>query len=227
MASDEQREFWSKIAQKYDEVADLQIGSRTRSMVREQLNREGRLGNVVEFGCGTGFYTQALADKADGLTATDLSPGMLAVAKDRINVPSVTFQLEDCQQTSFAAEGFDTAFISLVIHFTEPEKTLAEMRRILKPGGALIIVNLDPKALSGLDRLRCVIRVLYYGLTRYRVKPPKQVTLKNVVSSARLCDLLKKFGFELVSMETIRDPSRSSNVPVEYVRAVKDVAGHR
>lgn len=218
--ADEQSEFWSKVAQKYDQVVDLQIGPKTRSMVRQRVAKEGGLGNLAEFGCGTGFYTQVLAGKADSVVATDLSPGMLALAKDQIKAANVTFQAEDCQRTSLPDGAFDTAFISLVIHFTEADKTLAEMRRILKPGGTLIISNLDPRALNGLDRVRCLIRILYHGLIGYRVKPPKGFG-KNVMTGKQLCDLLGKSGFVVVSTETIKDTSRSSNIPVEYIKAAK------
>lgn len=161
-----------------------------------------------------------LAAKADSVVATDLSPGMLAQAKGQIRAGNVTFRPEDCQKTSLPDGGFDTAFISLVIHFTEPDKTLAEMHRILKPGGTLIIVNLDLRALSGLDRVRSLIRVGYYGLTGYQKKPPKGFG-KNVMTEKQLCELLRKSGFKAVSSETIKDSSRSSNIPVEYVRAEK------
>lgn len=218
--ADEQSEFWSKVAQKYDQVVDLQIGPKTRSMVRQRVAREGGLRNLAEFGCGTGFYTQVLAGKADSVVATDLSPGMLALAKDQIKAANVTFQAEDCQRTSLPDGAFDTAFISLVIHFTEADKTLAEMRRILKPGGTLIISNLDPRALNGLDRVRCLIRILYHGLIGYRVKPPKGFG-KNVMTGKQLCDLLGKSGFVVVSTETIKDTSRSSNIPVEYIKSAK------
>ncbi len=189
-------------------------------MVRERMAKEGRLGKLAEFGCGTGFYTQLLVDKAESVVATDISPGMLALAKERIKAANVTFQMEDCQETSFPDEVFDTTFISLVIHFTEPEKALAEMRRILKPGGALIISNLDPGALHGMARVRCLIRIVYHGLTGYRVKPPKGFG-KNIITERQLCDLLIKSGFEVASTEMIKDTSRSSNIPVEYIRAVK------
>lgn len=215
-----QSEFWSRVAQKYDRVVDLQIGPTTRSLVRDRVAKEGRLGNLAEFGCGTGFYTQVLADKADSVVATDLSPGMLAVAQAQIKATNVTLQVEDCQKSSLPDGTFDTAFISLVIHFTEPDKTMAEMHRILKPRGTLIIANLDPRALNGLDRVRCLIRILYRGFTGYRVKPPKGLG-KNVMTEKQLCDLLGQFGFKVVSTETIRDTSRSSNIPVEYIRAVK------
>jgi len=81
--ANEQREFWSTVAQKYDQVVDLQIGPTTRSMVRERVAKERRLGKLAEFGCGTGFYTQVLVGKADTVVATDISRGMLALAKER------------------------------------------------------------------------------------------------------------------------------------------------
>jgi|SRR5690348_12903757 ubiquinone/menaquinone biosynthesis C-methylase UbiE len=216
----EHRDFWSKVAQSYDQVVDLQLGPKTRAMVRDRVAKEDRLGHLAEFGCGTGFYTQVLVGKTESMVATDLAPGMIALAKDQITAANVTFQVEDCQQTSLPNGAFDTAFMGLVIHFTAPEKTLAEMRRILKPGGTLILVNVDARALTGFDRVRCVIRVMYRGITGYRAKPPKGFG-KNMLTERQLCELLRKFGFNVVSTETIKDPSCSSNIPVEYIRAVK------
>ena len=145
---DEQRAFWSKVAPQYDRVVDLQIGPATRGMVRDRLVREQTLGDVVELGCGTGFYTQVLAERAARVVATDCSPGMLALAQELITAGNVRFQVEDCQRTSLPDGAFDTVFMSLVIHFTEPATTVAEVRRLLNPGGRLIIANLDPHALG-------------------------------------------------------------------------------
>lgn len=219
MATD-QAKFWSKVADAYDRVVDLQIGGKTRSMVRERVAREEKLGRLAEFGCGTGFYTQVLARTADTVLATDISSGMLSVAKQRITAPNVSFQAEDCQRTSLPEKAFDTAFVSLVIHFTEPDQTLAEMHRILRPGGTLLIVNLDPQAVNGLARIRSTIRVLYHGIVGYRVKPPKGFG-RNVMTEERLRELLLRSGFRVSGIEAIRDSSRSSNIPVEYVRAAK------
>ncbi len=218
--ADQQSKYWSKVASKYDYVVDLQIGGKTRSLVRDRLAKEKRLGTLVEFGCGTGFYTAVLAEKADNVVATDISPGMLAVARERIRAENVKFKLEDCQQTSFPDGVFDTAFLSLVIHFTEPLKTLAEMRRVLKPGGTLIITNLDPGALDILNRIRCAARVIYNGLAHFRLKPPKG-SADHLLTDEQLCGLLSKSGFEVLDQETISDRSRSSNIPVDYIRAVK------
>jgi ubiquinone/menaquinone biosynthesis C-methylase UbiE len=211
-------QYWTKVARKYDYVVDLQIGGTTRSLVRERVSREGSLGSSVEFGCGTGFNTAILSAKAERLVATDFSPGMLALTKERVKAPNVTFQIEDCQKTSFGDGTFDTAFMSLVIHFTEPLRTLTEMRRILKPGGNLIIVNLDPAALKPFDRLRCWVRIIVNGLARFRVKPPQGFG-RHMLTDQQLSGGLRDAGFYLLSQETIRDESRSSNIPVEYVRA--------
>ena len=198
----------------------MQIGPATRSLVRDRVAKESRLGRLAEFGCGTDFYTQVLAGKADRVVATDLSPGMLSVAQDRIKAANVTFQADDCQKSSFPEAAFDTAFISLVIHFTEPARTLAEMRRILKPAGSLIIANLDPRALNGLDR--GALPDSHRVPRGYRIssEAPKGFG-KNVMTETQLCDLLGQSGFKVVSTETIRDASRSSHIPVEYIRAVR------
>jgi ubiquinone/menaquinone biosynthesis C-methylase UbiE len=146
----------------------------------------------------------------------------LAVARQGVKAANVQFQFqeEDCQRTSLSDSAFDTAFMSLVIHFTDPAKTLAETYRILKPGGILILANGDPGALSPVNRFRWLIRGFYYGLTRHRTKPPKGIT-KGMVTGEQLCDLLTKSGFEVMCMETIRNPTRSTNMPIEYIKASK------
>jgi ubiquinone/menaquinone biosynthesis C-methylase UbiE len=166
--TDALRDFWTGVAREYDRVVDLQIGPATRGLLRERLSREGRLGRVVELGCGTGFFTEVLAQNADSVVATDLSPGMLELARAAVRAPHVSFQVENCESTSFPDAAFDAAFAALVLHFTEPPRALAELRRILRPGGTLLIANLDPKALTGLDRLRCLARILFRGVTGYR-----------------------------------------------------------
>jgi ubiquinone/menaquinone biosynthesis C-methylase UbiE len=221
VTTDQQREFWSKIAGKYDSVIDFQLGVNTRAMVRERLAREENLGVAAEFGCGGGFYTEVLAVRAERVVATDLAPGMLAVAKQNVRAANVTFQQEDCQQTSFADSSFDTAFLSLVLHFTEPSRALAEMRRILKPGGTLIISNPDPARLSGFNRFRWLARGYFYGITRYRTKPPRGL-FDNVLTEKQLCELLVKSGFDIQSTETIRNAAQPYNLPLEYINALKN-----
>lgn len=142
------------------------------------------------------------------------------LARDRVRAGNVTFQAEDCQRTSLPDAAFDTAFLSLVLHFTAAEQTLAEMRRILKPRGTLLISNLDPGALRAVDRVRSLLRVLDHGLAGYRAKPPKGFG-RNVLTGARLAELLRDAGFAVVATGLIHDPSRSSNIPLDFIKALR------
>src|ERR1043166_155630 len=189
--TNEHNRFWSKAAKSYDSAVDLQIGPNIRAMVLDRLTREQNLGKVVEFGCGTGFFTASLTERADSVLATDVAPGMLSVAEQKIKARNVKFQLEDCQEPSLPDATFDTVFLSLVIHFTEPAQTLEQMRRILKRGGAIIIANADPAALKGLAWFRWFVRGFYYGITRFRTKPPKDF-FKHLVTEKQLCELLNQ-----------------------------------
>jgi SAM-dependent methyltransferase len=134
-----------------------------------------------------------------------------------VQATNVSLQVEDCQQSSFADATFDTAFISLLLHFTAPARTVREMHRLLRAGGTLLVVNLDPEALTGLDRVRSVVRILLRGIVGYRVKPPARFG-RNVLTERQLADLLTGSGFRVTSTETVHDPSRSSHMPREYVR---------
>jgi predicted TPR repeat methyltransferase len=71
-------------ASNYESLIDRQLGGRTRSLIRERLEREGPLGRATEFGCGTGFFTPALSARAETLLVTDSSDGMLKLAKQRV-----------------------------------------------------------------------------------------------------------------------------------------------
>ena len=214
----EQRDFWTAVAESYDGVVDAQIGPGARARVRERLASEGRLGIVAEFGCGTGYYTEVLASHSDRVVATDLAPGMLELARRRVSASNVSFQTEDCQRTSFPDAAFDGAFVSLVLHFTEPEVALRELHRILRPDGLLLVSNLDLPALRGFARVRCLARILFRGIVGYRRRPPPRLGA-NVLSAERLCDLLVKTGFEVLGCDVLRDLARSSSIPLDWVRA--------
>ncbi|HEX3601434.1 MAG TPA: class I SAM-dependent methyltransferase [Lacipirellulaceae bacterium] len=213
-------DFWSNAAPDYDRVVELQVGHGTRAKVRERLAQEESLGDVVEFGCGSGFFTETLATHATSVLATDLSPGMLSHAEEHLRAPNVTFQIEDCQGSSLEALGFDTAFLSLVLQFADHDRTLAEMRRVLKPGGRLLIANLDVYALSVPHRLRCLFRVIHQGRRGYQVRPPRRFG-RNVIGKGKLCELLTRYGFSVLGAESFTNTSRPSYIPVNFIRAEK------
>ncbi len=218
----EQGEFWSRIAVRYDSVIDLQVGADTRRRLRERITENVKtFGAAAEFGCGTGFFTDAIASRADSALAVDLAPGMLALARTRCKEKNIIFRQEDCQKTSISDRSLDTTFLSLVLHFTDPVATLKEMRRMLRPGGMLVVLNLDLFALRPLSRLCARMRILYYGITHYRTKPPKNFG-RSLLSARDLSGLLVKTGFENVAVEGFKSPGGFSDVPIEFITATSE-----
>lgn len=215
------RHYWGKIAPRYDGVIDTLIGVGTRAKALARLGAETSLGEVVEIGCGTGYYTDTLAARATRLVATDLSPGMLVAARNRVRAGNVTFRVADCRCLPFDAQTFDTAVLGLVLHFAEPELTLKEMARVVRPGGSILIVNPGLVSMSRLARFGCRCRMIFYGVTRYRLKPPRDFS-NYLLSGEDLCALLKRNGWTDARMERIPTASRRFRLPLEIIRAVRE-----
>lgn len=101
---------------------------------------------VLEVGCGAGPLTAWLVDHGATVTAMDVSPSMLGLARQRVGT-AATFHLADAAQPlAFAADGeFDVVVASLVLHYLEDwEPVLAEFRRVLKPDGNVLFSTHHP-----------------------------------------------------------------------------------
>jgi ABC-2 type transport system ATP-binding protein len=212
------------VSQKYDDTINGVIGKNLRPLALEKLGRERGLGRAVELGCGTGYFTKALAYAADSVVATDLCEEMLARAKERSGDPgSIIFQKEDCVKTSFPDETFDTVLMALVLNYvSNPAAALSEARRILKPGGRVIIVNPDDSFI-GEARKRLSSYKLMAGYGDAQTKFPQ--TFRSL-SGDDLDELLEAAGFKVEASELIRDDPGTYDCAIdamEYVRAVKAV----
>ncbi|MEQ9380184.1 MAG: class I SAM-dependent methyltransferase [Pirellulales bacterium] len=106
---------------------------------------------ILDAGCGDGFYTERLTDRLgpDGsLIAFDSSTEYLHLARERMQskqiAPSILFQLGNVEAMPFDAASFDVVWCAHSMQsFVDPRKALCELRRILKPGGTLAIVETD------------------------------------------------------------------------------------
>ena len=100
--------------------------NRTRDLEAQAL-RNG-LANIsfdacLEIGCGTGTNTVWLMDKADRVTAVDLSGNMLAIAKEKINTPKVQFVQADITRPWTFRDGlYDLVSFSLVLEMETTER---------------------------------------------------------------------------------------------------------
>ncbi len=164
---------WSAIAANFDELQLYITGEATNEEVITELSQLKKLGQVVEFGCGTGAFTRVLANNSDNIVATDISQDMLMIANNKLaNIDNVSVQQANCYATNLPEQQFDTVFMGNLIHVVaEPEKALAEAHRLLKPEGTLILVSYTKDGMSFFNILKMIYRYLkVFG------KPPKDGT---------------------------------------------------
>lgn len=104
---------------------------------------------VLEIGCGTGHWLQVLGDRGVRVTGLDVSTHMLAHARDR--APEAGLAQGSAERLPWVRESFDRVVsINAFHHFQDKVAFLAEAMRVLRPGGLLMTVGLDPHA--GVDQ---------------------------------------------------------------------------
>lgn len=105
---------------------------------------------MLDVGCGTGDLTLEVARRvgSSGLVAgIDAAPEMVARARQKAERRhmAIDFRVEPVERLTFADQAFDVVVSSLVFHHLPDalkREALAEIRRVLKPGGRLLLVDL-------------------------------------------------------------------------------------
>lgn len=120
---------------------------RRRALIREALNaQQGE--RILDIGCGPGFYVAELLDEVGpegSVVGVDASAAMLAVAAHRCGGrPNVAFHEADVHSLPAQDASFDRALCVQVLEYVQNvEPALAEMHRALRPGGRLVVWDVD------------------------------------------------------------------------------------
>lgn len=103
---------------------------------------------VLDAGCGPGLYAQELVARGAHVEAFDQSPSLVDLARDRVR-PAAEVRVHDLAQPLHwvANASFDLVVLALVLNYVDDRLAmLREFRRVLVPGGALIISTTHPTA---------------------------------------------------------------------------------
>ena len=106
--------------------------------VKEYLGLTARVSSALDIGCGTGLSSAALSEIAENVTAVDISEGMLSFAP---KADRVSYAVTNAEVLPFAGGQFEIITMSQVFHWLDRKVFLAEARRVLKPGGFLIVYD--------------------------------------------------------------------------------------
>jgi ArsR family transcriptional regulator len=139
-------EFFSTSAGQWDSLRAELFGQRTELTALPALFDGDWV--VGDLGCGTGQLAATLAPCVGRVIAVDQSRAMLAAARARLpGLTNVELRQGNLESLPIADAELDAAVMSLVLHYVpEPLEALREARRVLKPAGRLLVVDMTPHA---------------------------------------------------------------------------------
>jgi ubiquinone/menaquinone biosynthesis C-methylase UbiE len=144
----------------YDSFAEAYTASNETNLINAYYERPAMLAlagdvagrRILDAGCGSGPLFAALRDRGAIVTGIDKSAGMLEQARRRLGDDADLQVAELGSPLPFPDDTFDDVTASLVLHYLEDwGPALAELRRVLKPGGRLIVSVDHPFAVTAYD----------------------------------------------------------------------------
>jgi len=133
--------YFDEIATQWEAIRTDFFGDNVRqTALRVAGVQPGKL--AADVGAGSGFVTEALLGAGVRVVAIDQSAAMLDALKARF--PAVTTQMGEAGALPLDDASLDYAFANMFLHHVpDPAATITDMARTLKPGGVLVITDLD------------------------------------------------------------------------------------
>ncbi len=133
----EHKNFWDRNAGRYDRF--MRKDAAAYDEMYELIRPIVRHKTVLELATGTGLIAKHIVNTAAHIEATDASAEMIAEAKRDNRSAKLHFSVQDMFRLPYANQSFDVVIVSNALHIVpQPEKALAEIRRVLKDNGVLI-----------------------------------------------------------------------------------------
>ena len=155
----EHKTFWDKNAGRYDRFMrkDRAAYDEMYALIRPVVKAK----TVLELATGTGLIAKNIVNAAAHIEATDVSAEMILEAKRDNRSAKLHFSVQDMFRLPYTDKSFDVVIVSNALHIVpQPEKALAEIRRVLKDGGVLIAPTFTHAESSFSGRVRAFIMKL-------------------------------------------------------------------
>ena len=143
-------DYWSLRAQTYsDDMSKLDFRDDWKAELKNRIDQQfpgrdpGSI-KVLELATGHGYLAGILAELGYSVTAIDLAPGMLEVAKKNCAAYAgqITFAQMNAEALTFADDSFDVVFCRFLTWLLpQPERAYKQWCRVLKPGGLLLVYD--------------------------------------------------------------------------------------
>lgn len=143
------KEFFASSAHRWDHLRDELFGGGSELLpLFGLLDPTWTLGDL---GAGTGHFTARVAPFVERVVAVDASEEMLEAARNRLGgMSNAELRHGELEKLPVADGELDVAVLLLVLHYiVEPLEVLKEVRRVLRPGGRLVIVDMRPHSREG------------------------------------------------------------------------------
>ena len=199
----EPKDFWDKNAGRYDRFMrkDRAAYDEMYELIRPVVKAK----TVLELATGTGLIAKHIVNAAAHIEATDASAEMIAEAKRDTRSAKLYFSVQDMFRLPYADKSFDVVIASNALHIVpQPEKALAEIRRVLKDDGVLIA----PTFTHGNGTLQGRIKLFFMKLAGF--------PLNSRWSSADYLAFLRQNGWTVRKSTVLK-----ASFPLTYAECVK------
>ena len=133
----EHKDFWDRNAGLYDRF--MRKDRAAYEMMYALIRPVVKAKTVLELATGTGLIARHIVNAAAHIEATDASAEMIAEARRDNHSAKLHFSVQDMFRLPYADESFDVVIVSNALHIVpQPEKALAEIKRVLRDDGVLI-----------------------------------------------------------------------------------------
>ena len=195
--------FWNRNAKRYDRFMrkDRAAYEKLYELIRPVVKAR----TVLELAAGTGLIAKNIVRATSHIEVTDASEEMIAEAKRNNRSAKLHFSVRDMFCLPYADKSFDVVIVSNALHIVpQPEKALAEIRRVLKDDGVLIA----PTFTHGNSTLQGRIKLFFMKLAGF--------PLNSRWSSADYLAFLRQNGWSVRKSAVLK-----GSFPLTYAECVK------